>query len=752
MVDQPFSLQLWKYLTSVFVDTRHGGLYSAVSYDAAAVLTPDKVLRMHALAALSALGLGDKAEAAAFLALVADFQDEQYPGFIDVREYSGPVHELGNVKSAQAQLLAALALLSADPTLYDPELAATGERQLAWIDGTFRTGTGGYLSTVSRDGTIVIDDTLTAEAQALAVWAHARLAGRTRAAEDLAVLRDLATRLVDTFSNADGVVADRRFPDGRVTRDVRVSGAASALVSLALAEAATVTGDGGYADRARAVLSFATGHLWDTKFDGYWDHCDLDGRITVHREFITLLNATIPIKTSATNAWLLLAETAVAALTGADRDQGGAGCRVASYLGTLVDEVAGGVFIGEGYFWTPPGTPVGPFERLMLPSRQTPGISHFGASSFLRLYNKQPHSQALTAWALHAAGVGGGALPDPQEPPVGYDHPTAAAVLEPAALKRTAISQLPPVDLGGVVDVNAHMAVIDAACTSGLGYGWTPRQSPLGSQPDRTPSVFGTHHSIANLRVLGGPIRDTEAVARWIRLTQSPNGAFGEYPGGPADVLNTYLAVNALDLLGQSDFGDVSAAVAYLRACQNTDGGFGVVPGFPSDLFHSNLAVVALHTLGASPADVAACVEYHLRAANSDGAYGERVGTPSDVYSVYRAVGTLTLLGYRLPNEVSAIEWLRACQGSGGGFRHDFHSRESLIATYHAVAALSLLGSEPRDVEACRRWLRTCQTPEGTFSNIPGVSSGTIDEGFAAIQSLAILEGGLDAYFAIVVS
>lgn len=141
-----------------------------------------------------------------------------------------------------------------------------------------------------------------------------------------------------------------------------------------------------------------------------------------------------------------------------------------------------------------------------------------------------------------------------------------------------------------------------------------------------------------------------------------------------------------------------------------------------------------------------------MRSRTGDGGYGQRVGTPADVYSIYRAAGTLALFGLDLPDRDRAIDWLRGTQGPNGGFRHDTASRESLIATYHAVAALFLLGGEPVEPKAVVQWLQTCQTDEGTFSNIPGVSSGTIDEAFAAVQSLAILAGGLDRYFAILVS
>jgi prenyltransferase beta subunit len=324
---------------------------------------------------------------------------------------------------------------------------------------------------------------------------------------------------------------------------------------------------------------------------------------------------------------------------------------------------------------------------------------------------------------------------------------TAAPELPVEPLDRPATT-----DLRDWLDLDRHLRYIHRSFTPGQGYGWTPRVAPLGSGANHAPSAFGTHHCVANLRALGGAPEEPAQVAEWLRHTQARSGAFADYPGGPADVLNTYLVVNALQLIGEGGPVRPDACVDFLRQCQNDDGGFGVVPGFLSDLFHTNLAVVALHSLGAAPRDPDGCARYLIAAANPDGGYGERVGTPSDTYSVYRAVGTLAVLGRELPDPRGAIQFVQRCQGPGGGFRNDLSSRETLIATYHAVAALFLLGVRPGRPDDCRRWLASCQTPDGSFSIVPGVSSGTIDEGFAAVQSLAILAGALSPYFAIAVS
>ncbi|MAU84047.1 MAG: hypothetical protein CME34_19685 [Gordonia sp.] len=729
------------FLDTAFRSENASDYASAVDHAGKSVLTSERTLSVHSLIAIADLEAHPE-RAADSVDIVLGFADAVYGGFIEVREVSGIPHELGNAKTAEAQLAATVALLSADPVVHGPRPVKVATEALEWIEDNLVTTAGDYLAAVSRAGAKVIDDSITALAQGFGLWVEAYAV--RRGLRDSEQLRRRAERVRDAFSTPDGVVASKMRSDGTPALDAKVDGTASAVIAIALHHAGAILNDRSFTDRARRVLKYIEIHLWDTRFSGYWDHCDMDGSITVHREFITLLNAAIPVKTSRTNAWIILAS----ALVNGPGDE--AVARGVAYLRTLHDDTNGGVFIGEGYFWTPPGTPVGPFERLMLPSRRTAGTSYFGASSFLRLYNKFPDSQALTSWAFSSANMT--TLQElPQADPAGapaIDH----SEIPRAGLAVTAIAKQPGIDLTALMNQQRHLDVIASAYTPHFGFGWTHRRSPLGSQPDRTPSVFGTHHSIANLKVLGGAVPEPRGVAGWLRSTQSAYGAFGEYPGGPADVLNTYLAINALDLLGEADFGDRDACIEYLRSCQNADGGFGVVPGFISDLFHSNLAVVALHTLGAEPRDTDQCVDYHLRSRTGDGGYGQRVGTPADVYSIYRSAGTLALFGVDLPDREQAVDWLRSTQGPNGGFRHDHASRESLIATYHAVAGLFVLGGEPTDRKAVVRWLQTCQTAEGTFSNIPGVSSGTIDEAFAAVQSLAILAGGLDKYFAILVS
>lgn len=739
-----------------FIDRQYGGAHGAIDYDTTTVLTYEKQVETQAMLAWATLAGGQKELAVHFLDYLVDSVDRQHGGVIEVRERYGLVNELGNVKTTYRMFLAAFVLLKARNLEGGEEYVKEGIGILSYLASHAIAGdSNDYYSKVSRDWRTVLDEKRSPKNMAFAVLAANQMALASGEAGDRQDAIDKAGCLMDNYVEQTGRVVEWRRHDGTVmTGGVKVDLITSSQVAIALLDIYDLSQNQAYLDAARKIVSYINGYLWDTRFGGFWTHCDLDGKITIHREFITLLTSTIPIKTTAGNSWALIANCLLWKKTKAEAQMEFIkdGFR---YLHGMLDRVNGGLFIGEGYFWTPPGTPVGPFLRLMLPTRETPGVFHFGSSSFLRLYNKHADSQAV---GLLASTVMDEVLKDYK----GDNRDVKAKVQNKTSHSPQGtefiyenLSLQTVVNLTKDMDVQKHVDWIQGAHTPNIGYGWTPFISPLGTKPDRTPSIFGIHHSIANLKVFGVPIKDRERIADWIRNCQSSNGAYGEYPGGPADVLNTYLAVNVLDMLGESNYGDHEACINYLQKCQNSDGGFGVVPGFKSDLFHTNLAAVALLTLQAEPRGKDNLISYLLSAENPDGGYGEYPSGPSDTYSCYRAIGTLALYDKAIPHPELTAVFLRKCQGSkgsGGGFGHDWDGRQSMVATYHAVAALHLLNSTPEHLEECVEWVSGCQTPDGGFSNIPGVTTGTIDEGFAAVQSLCILRMGLSRAFIILVS
>ncbi|KAI9782172.1 MAG: hypothetical protein M1816_001963 [Peltula sp. TS41687] len=70
---------------------------------------------------------------------------------------------------------------------------------------------------------------------------------------------------------------------------------------------------------------------------------------------------------------------------------------------------------------------------------------------------------------------------------------------------------------------------------------------------------------------------------QFIRNLQDPiSGAFFGDEWGEVDTRFLYGALNALSLLGQLSWIDLSAAIDYVQACANFDGGYGLSPGAES--------------------------------------------------------------------------------------------------------------------------------------------------------------------------
>lgn len=726
-------------VVNMFRDEKFGGYFSAINYDVSEKLTLEKSIEDHAILLIGAVKSGNKSLTEELVNYVINFLDDEQGGIIDFREQYGLINELGNIKTTYKMFLVGYSLALAGDFIKDSS-AITKSKELVDLANKYCFVEGRYVSKISRNFDKVMNSNETTASLALSILVNSELVE-----ENLPQYGDYLKR--DALSLVNKVLENGAVPDvtdkyNSLLPDSKVDGEVAALVSISLYRASKILDDPTLENVAMKVLDFVNQKLWDKVYGGYFTHCGVDGNVEIHKEFVTLLTSAIPVKTSKVNLLVLLANKLV------NNSESDVIVRVEKYLSTLYDNVNGGFFIGEGYFWTPPAIPVGPFHRLMLPTRETAGVFYFGASSFLRLYNKYISSQALALIVFFNSNFKSSALET--ENKIGKSKYVASKV-EVDFLKSKLVDQQ-GVNLASSEFIERHLNYIAGGYTKKIGFGWTPHISPIGTKSDKTPAVFGTHHSIANLKVLGGEIKDKEEVAAWIRCCQSPNGAFGEYPGGPSDVLNTYLAIDLLDILGTDNWGDKEKCIEFLQSCQNEDGGFGVVPGFKSDLFHSNLAAVALKTLGENPKNLDALINYYLSARNEDGGFGEYVGAASDSYSCYRTISTFALYGLEIPDKESTINFIRGCQDKTGGFSNDKIGKASMIATYHCVASLYLLDSEPDDKEGAYNWLINCQTADGGFSNIPKVTTGTIDEGFAAIQSLAMLKGGLSKKWAIYVS
>ncbi len=118
--------------------------------------------------------------------------------------------------------------------------------------------------------------------------------------------------------------------------------------------------------------------------------------------------------------------------------------------------------------------------------------------------------------------------------------------------------------------------------------------------------------------------------------------------GGSGHVMNTFWAVRALRRLRQPTH---DATVWFLRECQRPNGGFTWCPkpavGGVDDVVYTWAAVRALDLLGECPSDIVACLRYLHSLRNSDGGYGYRPGWRSDPVATWHALDALAVLGKR---------------------------------------------------------------------------------------------------------
>lgn len=528
--------------------------------------------------------------------------------------------------------------------------------------------------------------------------------------------------------------------DGSLNMHSKITLKGQCLTTLLFYLVGKTTSNHTFTSIAKDIASYTNQRFWDKKYHGYFSFIDSDEKITIHKEYVALLTEKTPAKLSFDNALMLFTLNFIKWNT-LSKKQEQRFNNALHYFMSLYDDRNAGFFIGEGYFWAAPGIPVGPFLRSVAPTPETPGVFNLGTKKFLNFYYKFPKSQSMSLIALNS-------IPDrlfivhkrDQESKTEVDNVSFSDInYHPLHEKK--------VDLTKFLNVQKHLEWIHNSYTLHQTFGWTPYEAPLNIKSDKTSSVFGAQHALANLLILGGEIPYKDEMANWIRNTQSQSGAFCETPGGPEDVLDTYLSIDALSMLGKLNIINREQCIKYLQSCQNSDGGFGINPGYKSDMFHSNLALAALYLLDSHPLSDKKLIDYTLSTQQYDGGFAEYYIGTSDTYSCFRAVSTFNIYGLKIPNVDHLIKFLQNCQNSDGGFAQDSEGTSSLIATYHAVASLFMLHSAPKDIENCLTFLSKCQTPDGGISNIPGKSTGTIDEGFAGIQSLAILTNQLDQGF-----
>jgi hypothetical protein len=716
-----------------------GRVPAVLGRDATDVITPDRALRDAALALLVLPGPDDQDLTARLLSALREFADGEHPGYRELLDVTGVPHPVGDVRTPSVQALAAWALHRAGALLGDTGPADEARAMLRQVGAAVIRHA--WPARLDRSLSTVLDGASPLEEAAVLVLAVDAVDDGSP--EWSAFLSEAAQHL-ERYVHGDGVWAcltPRGEPDtvyGHRTR-------ASALAALAWCRLHE-RGLRGAADRARAALLHVEAHHPHVGAHGYWDRSDADSVVRV--DPIAALHgrpdSPFPAKLVGDHALLALAACRTAGLDGGNGADGRLKTmaeEAAAEVERYTDPEAGGVFQGQGSWFSTPVDPTVPLARHVMVPPRTTGSFAVGNTTYVPFHAKHAQTQLLALAAL------GDQLPAAASAPELTERPEP----EPFDNDLTHVVSAPLSE--GLVDIPGYLRWLKSTA-SGLGYGLTPYRAPLGLRSDRTAQTFSVLHVVSDLMALGEPVPNVPGVLTGVFATQNADGGFGEQPGLPSEAFTTYCAVLTAVVLGGADHPDFDRerCVEFVRACQHPEGGFGNAPGYPCDAWHSHLAALTLVALDAQPDRPDDLIAYLLSCQNPDGGYGNQPGSPSDTFATFRVVDTLAALGLRPPRADRTVAWLQSLQTEAGGFRYRENGAESFVGSYHAIAALYVLGALPADTAACARWIAVRQSADGGFSRTPGGASETTDEGFIAIQALHMLEGKLNRSWAVMMT
>ncbi len=728
MTDFP---SLRTFITHNFLDDS-SAVVAVLGRDADSLVTPDRTLRDAALALLALPRTEDEKLTGALLDALRGFEDSTTAGFHELLDITGTPQPVGDVRTPAWQALAYWAYHHAGTLLADAALverAVQGLRGLA--EAVVREA---WPARLHRDGATVLDS-----ASSLGQVAVLTLAAR--ATDDGSDFFDTfltaAAEHLESFGSADGAWS-HLTPRGARDRFQGYRLRSSSLAALAWCSLHE-RGHGKALEQARKVLRHARSSHLHARGRGFWDRADAASqpRVDALAAQYGRPDSPFPAKLMGDHALLALAAGTLAGLT--DEAEFNELSELAEEeLHRYTDTAVGGVFQGQGSWFSTPVDATVPLARHVMVPPRTAGAYSVGNTAYVPFHEKHAETQLLALLALGDRG------------PKPATAPTAPARLEPWPLERdlSYVSRAPLTARD--IDIPAYLAWLRST-ESGLGYGLTPYPAPLGLRSDRTAQTFSVLHVVSDLMALNEPIPHREKLLAGIYATQNPDGGFGEQPGLLSEAFTTYCAVLTATVLKGEEY-DTQQCGAFLEACQHPEGAFGNAPGYPGDAWHSNLATLALLALGRRPLREDDLVAYFVSCRNADGGYGNQPGHPSDSFATFRVVDTLIALGLRPPNLEQTVAWLRGLQTEAGGFRYREGGPESFVGSYHAIASLYVMGSEPADIAACRSWIAARQSTDGGFGRTPGGSSETTDEGFIAIQALHMLEGKLNPYWAVIMT
>ncbi|MGN9863484.1 prenyltransferase/squalene oxidase repeat-containing protein [Bacillus swezeyi] len=732
-----------EFLINHLYDKQQNGFYTAIEGEDN-IVCDDKLLEDQILALIALAEAGtEKDSLREMVNNLNRFYDDSNGTFNEMIDRYGTVHNVGKVRHTHIQLLTSYGLLTLGEYLKDETLVKQGLSLLLIINE--KVLSMGAHSLLNEQLNKPVNYNKSVLSYIYGIFAAEKAYEITQENTYVNLLKSFVNILEKFEDQEFGGLFEYLLIDNTPMKNKGKKTFSHALAALALIKTGRLLDNKKLFEKAKQHFLFITDRCKHPFLGGYWNKSDSAGIVKVDplHSYYGNDESPFPVKLTMDQSLLMLCADQLQQVCPSDNFQL-LTQELASEVIRFNDEF-GGVFIGQGNWFSTPVDPTVPLIRHFMVPHHTAGAFYAGNTGYLPLHEKHTKTQAIT---LLCYSLSSSIIPD-KHTAAEYKKKSPINVKQ-LDFNLTKISYEKDINLQ--IDTAQYLTWLHST-RSGSGFGLTPYRSPLGFRSDTSPQNFSALHVVSDLTVMGEEIteQDRESILKGLFDCQNTDGGFSEQAGHLSEVFTTYCVVLTAFILGSS-VPNKDKCIEFIQSCQNSDGGFGNAKGYPSDVWHTNLAVLALHALGTKPLNETECLVFAASCQNEDGGYGTRPEAPSDTFSTFRAVDTILILEHQPAAQDKTIPWLQNCQTDSGGFMYKPGSVESFVGSYHAIAALYLLGELPNKLEECKAWLSQHQSKDGGFSRAINAPSDTTDEGFICLQASYMLEKNLNPYWVAIIT
>ncbi|KAJ3985894.1 rab geranylgeranyltransferase [Lentinula detonsa] len=225
---------------------------------------------------------------------------------------------------------------------------------------------------------------------------------------------------------------------------------------------------------------------------------------------------------------------------------------------------------------------------------------------------------------------------------------------------------------------------------------WDEETGGFGAHPDHDAHILSTLSAIQILVTQDAIERlDINRVVKFILSLQQPSGVFAGDSFGEIDTRFTYIAVNALSLLGRLKDLNVEKTVNYIVQCRNFDGGFGSRIGAESHAGQVFVCCAALTILDRLDVIDTSMLSWWLAERQlPNGGLNGRPEKLEDVCYSFWVLSSLSMLKkvHYIDSDKLISFILSAQDPEGGGIADRPGDMPDVFHTHFGVAGLSLLG------------------------------------------------------------